>query len=124
MTPNNHSSIAEYEKRLIDAQRKSDVRELELLLHDDLQFVIPNGQIITKAIDLQSHRGGGMKVESNTPSEQAITFIDNTAVVTTTVALKGSYNDQPIDGKFRYIRVWRQFNGEWKLIAGSAVQIV
>lgn len=118
------NEVIECEKRLIDAQRKSNVAELNQLLHDDLVFVIPNGQIITKEIDLQSHRSGEMRDESNTPSEQAIIFIDYTAVITTIVALKGSYNNQAIDGKFRYIRVWRQISGQWKLIAGSATQII
>ncbi|MBI1767639.1 MAG: nuclear transport factor 2 family protein [Bacteroidetes bacterium] len=124
MTLTAQVSIIENEKRLIDAQRNSDVHALDQLLHDDLLFTIPNGQIITKQIDLESHRNGTMVVDSNTPSEQVIKLIGDTAVVTTIVELKGKFNTQPINGKFRYIRVWRQFNDGWKMIAGSAVQIV
>jgi len=124
MTQTDHDSVIQCEKRLIAAQKNSDVDELDQLLHDGLLFIIPNGQVITKQIDLESHRNHVMVVESNTPSEQTIKLIEDIAVVTTIVELKGRFNNQPIDAKFRYIRVWKRFNSQWKMFAGSAVQIL
>lgn len=117
------NTVLEYEARLIDAQRKSDVNELNELLHDDLVFTIPNGQIITKHTDLDSHKSGDMAVSSSIILDQTVKLIEDIAIVITTIELKCQYKNQPIDGKFVYNRVWKQFGKPWKLIAGSAVQV-
>jgi hypothetical protein len=50
-------------------------------------------------------------------------LIGDTAVVAVTVVLKGDYLGQALDGKFRYIRVWKLAEGTWKVIAGSVVPL-
>lgn len=115
-------AILECERRLIDAQRTSNVKELDQLLHEDLLFTIPNGQIITKQIDLDSHKSGDMSINSSIVLNQTIKLIEDVAVAVTTIELKGQYRNQPIDGKFVYNRVWKQVSTQWKLISGSAVQ--
>ena len=62
-----------------------------------------------------------MKVESLEVSQQIINMIDDTAVVAVTVLLKGTYDNSVVDGAFRYIRVWKQFEENLKVIAGSCV---
>ena len=36
---------------------------LIVLIHDELLFTIPNSQVITKEMDLESHRTGIIKVD-------------------------------------------------------------
>jgi hypothetical protein len=64
-----------------------------------------------------------MKIDSLEASDQIINIIDNTAVVTVSVSLKGTYDNNPINGVLKYIRVWKQFDGHLKVIAGSCVQL-
>lgn len=72
------------------------MEQLDELIHDGLLFHLPNGQIITKAMDLEAHRSGIMVVDSIFTSEQLINLIDeDTAVVSVKVKLKGSYINQP-----------------------------
>jgi hypothetical protein len=92
-------------------------------LHDDLLFHIPNGQTITKAMDLESYKSGNMSVHEIFSEEPLIHVIEDTAVVSVIIKLKGKYIDQSIDGKFRYLRVWKQSGNDWKVIAGSCIQL-
>lgn len=117
---NIQEQIIASENRLIAAMKDSDVTVLAKLIHDDLLFVVPGGQVATKTMDLDAHRSGNMKVEAILAGERIINITDDTtAIVAAQVSLKGKYFDQPIDGEFRYLRVWKLVNGSWQIIAGS-----
>lgn len=83
----------------------------------------PNGQIITKAIDLASHRAGEMLVEQLILTIENITIFDDTAIVVVVYTTKGTMLGNPIQGLFRYIRIWKQFPDGMKVIAGSCLQV-
>ena len=118
-----HDTIIENEKHLLEALKNSDLKKMEVLLHDELLFHIPNGQTITKAMDLESYRSGLMTIHEISSEEQVIHVIDNIAVVSVVIKLKGKYTDQLIDGKFRYLRVWKLVGSDWKVIAGSCIPL-
>ena len=117
-------SVINAEIELLTAVKNSDVLALEKILHDDLLFNLPDGQTINKEFDLNSYRSGKMKIDFLEASDQIINVIDNTAVVAVTVSLKGSYDNNPVSGVFKYIRVWKQFEDNLKVIAGSCIQLV
>jgi len=117
--PITRSEITDLENQLLEAIRKSDMSFLELRLHDDLLFILPDGNVITKEMDLASHRSGEMIVEEITSTIEQINIIDDTAVVTVVYDTKGSMSGTPIQGKFRYIRFWKQFPDGLKIIGGS-----
>ena len=121
MTP--EQQIIDCENRLLDAMNFGNIDELDELLHESLIFNIPTGQTITKEMDIDNYRSGIMTVYAISTSNQLIKIIDNVATVATTIDLKAKYADQNIDGKFRYLRVWKQFGSTWKIIAGSGFQI-
>jgi hypothetical protein len=74
-------------------------------------------------MDIENYNSGIMTVYDIYTSDQTINTIDNISTVVVTVYLKAKYADQIIDGKFRYLRVWKLFNNSWKVIAGSGFQI-
>ncbi|MDA6071475.1 nuclear transport factor 2 family protein [Flavobacterium sp. AC] len=112
-------TIVNAEIELLTAIKNADVPTLDKMLHDDLLFNLPDGQTITKEFDLNSYRSGKMKIEVIEASDQIINIIDDLAVVTVTVMLKGTYDGNLLNGAFRYIRVWKQFEENIKVIAGS-----
>ncbi|WET01052.1 nuclear transport factor 2 family protein [Flavobacterium sp. YJ01] len=116
-------TVIDAEIELLTAVKKSDVLALETILHDDLLFNMPDGQTITKEFDLQSYRSGKMKIDFLEASDQIVNIIDSAAVVAVTVSLKGSYDNNPINGVFKYIRVWKKVGKNLKVIAGSCVQL-
>ena len=119
----NKNAIINAEKELLDSIKKSDVQKLSTLLHDDLLFIIPNGQTITKARDLEAYRSGNMKIESITSSQQEINLIADNAVVSVVIDMKGMFFNQPFDGRYKFIRVWKSFGADLKVIAGSSIQV-
>jgi len=115
--------IVECEKRLLEAMKTNDIKVLDELLHDDLVFNIPTGQTITKAMDIKNYQSGIMTVFEIWGTDQTINSIDETSSCAVTIYLNGRYGEQIIDGKFRYLRVWKLFGNTWKVIAGSGFQI-
>lgn len=116
-------TVVNAEIELMTAIKKADISVLEKVLHDDLLFNLPDGNTITKEFDLNSYRSGKIKIDSLEASNQIINIIDDTAVVAVTVSLKGTFDNNSINGVFRYIRVWKQFDDNLKVIAGSCMAL-
>jgi hypothetical protein len=51
-------------------------------------------------------------------TDQMINSIDETSSCAVTIYLNGRYGEEIIDGKFRYLRVWKLSGNTWKVIAG------
>ncbi len=111
------------ENRLFEAMKMGDTEVLDELIHDSLIFNIPTGQTITKTMDLENYRSGILTVYDISATDQVIRTIENISTVAVTIHLKAKYANQIIEGKFRYLRVWKIINNSWKIIAGSGVQI-
>ena len=114
-------AVEEAERRLIAAMIISNVDELDQLLHDDLLFITPDGQTITKTMDLDSHRARSMVIDEFIPTIESIKLFDETAVVTLQVRASGKMLGEPISGTFRYLRVWKQFEDSLKVIGGCCI---
>jgi len=119
----NKQQVHKVENELIEAMKISDVDTLDKLLHDDLLFITPDGQTITKKMDLDSHKSGTMIIEEIIPTIEIVNLIQDIAVVTIVIDTKGKMLGQPIEGKFRYIRFWKLFENKLKVIGGSCTQI-
>lgn len=115
--------IINQENKLYTAIKDRNVEDLDYLLHDDLLFVIPSGDVITKEMDLQSYRDGKMTITELIPHIEEVNIIDDVAVITLIMELKGFYLNEKIENKFRYIRFWRKFSEGIKVIGGSGMVI-
>lgn len=111
------------EARLVAAMKASDVAALDALLHDDLLFNGPMGETATKAMDLANYRSGGVKLTVVEPSDYTLSAVDDDVVVAVTVRLDGEYMGQRASGRFRYLRVWKQYGDTWRVIGGSVVPV-
>ncbi|MBC7789569.1 MAG: nuclear transport factor 2 family protein [Anaerolineae bacterium] len=111
------------ENSLLEAMKTSNAELLDALLHDDLLFNGPNGETATKALDLKNYRSGKINLHTVDSSDALLSVIGDDVVVAVTVRIQGNYLGQDINGKFRYLRVWKLFEGDWKVIAGSVVAL-
>ena len=115
--------IAGLEDVLSKAMIESDVEKIEKLLHDDLKFVTPNGQLITKEMDLENWRSGTIKLDEIIKSQQNITEVGDAIIVTVIKDLNGTFCNNSFRGKFQYIRVWKLIENTWQIIAGSGTPL-
>ena len=115
--------VTEAENRLFSAQLASDVNVLSQLLHDDLIGVSPTGQVVTKEMDLDTYRNGVVSIEEASVSIEEIRLLDDTAVSVVDMKAKGKMMGNPLEGHFRYLRVWKYFDGTLKVIAAGFMQI-
>ncbi|MHA7609768.1 nuclear transport factor 2 family protein [Elizabethkingia meningoseptica] len=111
--------VLEYEHILYRAMKESDVETLDRLLHCDLLFIIPDGTVITKAQDLKNYKDKVMQIEELIPEVESLNIIEDTAVTTITMQLKGKFMGNAFEAKFRYIRFWKNIENELKVIGGS-----
>jgi len=119
----NKEQIIALEQKLLDAFGNRDIAVLDELIHEDALFVLPNTQTITKATVLENYRSGTM-VMKIIPSDHNINLIGDTAVISVNLELHGKSDDKEIESRFRYLRVWKLFNGAWKIIATGGIPIV
>ncbi|WP_343570141.1 nuclear transport factor 2 family protein [Sphingobacterium sp.] len=115
--------IAEVENQLFLAQLASNVDGLDLLLYDDLVAVAPDGQMLTKEMDLNAHRSKAMVIENASTEINEIRIIGDTALSVTTMTAKGKVMGTPLEGKFRYFRVWKRIDNTLKVIGASFMQL-
>lgn len=115
--------IAEVENQLFLAQLASNVDGLDLLLYDDLVAVAPDGKMLTKEMDLNAHRSKAMVIENASTEINEIRIIGDTALSVTTMTAKGKVMGTPLEGKFRYFRVWKRIDNTLKVIGASFMQL-
>lgn len=117
------AEIEKMEYRLIEGIKNSDLDFLEKIMHDKLLGIAPNGQKFTKEMDLTSHREGNMVVDELIPNLEEIQIIDDIATVIITYETKGKMFETPIEGKFKYNRIWRKSDDGLKIISVSCMQV-
>lgn len=123
MDATHKAQVIDNEKKLLSAMKTNNVELLDQLLHDELMFNGPSGETATKAMDMKNYRSGNINLHTVESSDLMLNMVADDVVVAVTVEIKGNYLGQEIDGKFRYLRVWKLFENNWKVIAGSVVTL-
>ena len=111
------------ESGLIDAMKVGDVGALDEMLHDDLLFAIPNGQTVTKEMDLGNFKQGFIVLDELTLEDAVVSLIGDNAIIASLIYLAGKFHDQPFQGHFKYLRIWKSFDDRWKVIGGAGIHI-
>lgn len=117
------AQVIAHEKKLLEAMKTSNVELLDELLYEYLLFNGPTGETATKAMDLSNYEAGNVHLHTLEPSDMKLSIINDTVVVAVTIWMVGNYTGHEINGQFRYLRVWKQFEDSWKVIAGSVIPL-
>lgn len=117
--------IVALEARLRSAQLTGDVDALDALIADQLLFTGPDGNLGTKARDLDAHRAGTVRFRSHVPKELRIRRVGtNVAVCALLAELAVEVNGTTSRGTYRYTRVWAQEStGPWRVVGGHVSQV-
>ena len=110
--------IYEYEERLRKAMVNGDVENLDKLISDELSFVSPFGQIITKKDDIESHRSGIINITEIKFLNQKVIPLEDVAVTITQAKVKAILAGEHREDEMCYTRVWQKDKNELKVISG------
>ena len=108
------------EAELRAAQLVADVAALDRLISEDLLFTGPDGQLGTKAQDLEAHRSGVVRFRSHVPEELRVRRVGaDVAVSALRARLEVEVAGTLHRGTYRYTRVWaREEGGAWRVVGG------
>ena len=116
--------IVMLEARIRAAQLDADVTALDALISDDLLFTGPDGQLGTKAQDLEAHRSGIVRFVEHEPDELRVRRVGPDVAVTALKArLAVEVAGTLIRGTHRYTRVWARENGRWCVVGGHVTAV-
>ncbi len=121
---NVEQEIIRNEEMLLSAMKNAELDTLDNLISDKLIFNAPTGDIITKEMDLATYRSGSIIWYSLDCLDREICVINDIAIVSAKVLVKGAFLEQPIEGVVRFLRTWKKFSDRWQVVGGASVHIL
>lgn len=117
--------IVAAEAQIRAAQLDADVVALERLISEDLLFTGPDGQLGTKAQDLEAHGSGVVRFRSHQPEELRVRRVSaDVAVSALRARLEVEVAGTLLRGTYRYTRVWAREGGSpWRVIGGHVSEV-
>jgi ketosteroid isomerase-like protein len=117
--------IIALEAQIRAAQLAGDVEALNRLIDDDLLFTGPNGELGSKADDMEAHRSGFFRFRAHEPEELRIRQVGpDIAVAALRARLSVEVAGTLREGTYRYTRVWARENGHaWRVVAGHVSEL-
>ncbi len=106
------------------AQLAGDVNAMDKLLSDDYVGISMTGQVNTKAQQLSRIRSHSFVLTRIELGEMKIKLVGEVAIVTVRASVEGTNEGVPINGVFRYTRIYQHLpDGGWKITNFEATRI-
>jgi ketosteroid isomerase-like protein len=117
--------IVAAEAEIRAAQLGADLAALDRLISEDLLFTGPDGQLGTKAQDLEAHGSGIVRFRRHEPEELRIRRVGSDVAITALRArLAVEVGGNLVEGSYRYTRVWtRERDGQWRVAGGHVAEV-
>ena len=119
------AEIVACEAELRAAQLAADTAALDRLISDALLFTGPDGELATKAQDLEAHGSGVVRFRAHEPEELRVRRVGDDVVVCAlrtrlAVEVAGTLHR----GTYCYTRVWaREGGGPWRVVGGHVSEV-
>jgi ketosteroid isomerase-like protein len=106
------------------AQLSGDVDAMDKLLSDDYIGISMSGQVNTKTQQLDRARSRKLVLTRLDLGEMQIKLVGSIAVVTSRAQVEGTNDGVPVQGTFRYTRVYQRLpSGVWKITSFEATRV-
>lgn len=117
--------IVALEAEIRAAQLHADVAALDRLIAEHLLFTGPDGEMGTKAQDLEAHHSGVVRFRAHEPEELRVRRVGaDVAVSALRARLAVEVAGTLVGGTFRYTRVWaREGGGPWRVVGGHVSEV-
>jgi ketosteroid isomerase-like protein len=106
------------------AQLAGDVAAMDKLLSDDYIGISMTGQVNTKAQQLDRVRNHKVVLSRLDLEEMQVKLVGSIAIVTSKAQVEGTNDGVPVQGTFRYTRVYQRLpSGQWKITSFEATRV-
>jgi hypothetical protein len=119
------AQIEALEHQWRQAAMSEDTDAMDHLLSDDYLGIMSNGQVVTKLQQLDRMKTHNFTITKLDVSDVKIKLLSRHAAIVTSLAqVEGMINDHPVNGSFRYTRVYQRLPaGVWKIISFEATRV-
>ncbi len=116
--------VEELEQQWRTAQLAGDVATMDKLLSDDYIGISINGQVNTKAQQLERTSSRRVALTRLDLNEMKVKLIGAIAIVTSRAEVEGTSDGESVKGTYRYTRVYQHLpSGMWKITSFEATRI-
>jgi ketosteroid isomerase-like protein len=112
------------EEQWRQAQLAGDVATMDRLLSDDYIGISMTGQVSTKMQQLDRMKSHKFILTKLDLGEMQVKLVGSIAIVTSRAEVEGSNDGVPVQGTFRYTRVYQRLpSGTWKITSFEATRV-
>jgi ketosteroid isomerase-like protein len=112
------------EEQWRQAQLSGDVATMDKLLSDDYIGISMTGQVSTKMQQLDRMRSHKFILSKLDLGEMQVKLVGSIAIVTSRAEVEGTNDGVPVQGTFRYTRVYQRLpSGTWKITSFEATRV-
>jgi len=118
------SEIRELEKKWEEAVLKSDVDFFERVLANDFTHTTQSGKFRNREQWLANHKRGQSNYDALNADDLVVRLYENVAIVSGRISPQGrDSHGRPIEGQYRFLRVWAKPQGKWQAVAFQSTRI-
>jgi ketosteroid isomerase-like protein len=111
------SEISGLEEKLLSAMRSGDMPFLESIFSEDYVFIGSDGSTWGRDRALEDFRNPKYTLEKLEVDNRRITIFDDTAIVTGISTVEGWIDENPVTGRYLFMRVWNRTADGWRIAA-------
>ena len=115
--------VLQAESEWLLAHLRLDGDTLDRLMAPDYTQIDDRGRIVSREQVLASFRTGERWWDEAHSDEHDVRVYGNTAVVTGRWRARGANAGRPFDYAARYVSVWVENDGEWRMVSDHSTQI-
>lgn len=115
--------IQDMEERWRAATLASDAASIDSMLADDYVGISWNGQVNTKSTQLDRVRTKSLAITGMQIYDTRIKLLGQVAIVTAEAEVAGMNDNVPMEGNYRYTRVYQHLPTGWKITNFEATRL-
>ncbi len=115
--------IQDLEEKWRAATLASDAVSIDSMLADDYVGISWNGQVNTKSSQLDRVRTRSLMITGMQIYDTRIKLLGQVAIVTAEAEVTGMNDDAPMQGNYRYTRVYQHLPSGWKITNFEATRL-
>jgi len=116
--------IRDLERKFEQAVLKGDVAFFERVLAKNFLHTTQTGKMRDREQWLSNHKAGQSSYDALNVDQLTVHIYGDSAVVTAIIKPTGRDSQgKPIEGQYRYLRVWSKQNGAWQVVAFQSTRV-